>query len=103
MTQPESLAWNSSTKTRPRRHVTQDTDVLDRARRQLERDFPCSYYFKDVHLDYRRGVLTARGSVPTHALKWTLESLLSHVDGVEQFDNQVNVVSSTGLSSVCSR
>ena len=30
-----------------------------------------------------------------------LESLLSHVDGVEQIDNQVSVVSSTGLSSVC--
>jgi hypothetical protein len=99
MTQSESFAWNGSTTSR--RHRTREADVLNRARRQLARDFPCSYYFKDIQLDYRRGVLTVCGSVPTHALKWMLESLLSQVDGVEQIDNQVSVVSSTGLSSVC--
>jgi hypothetical protein len=29
-----------------------------------------------------------------------LDSLLSHVEGVEQIDNRVSVVSATGLSSV---
>jgi hypothetical protein len=101
MTKYDSRAWNGSTNAR--RHVTRDDDVLVRAQRQLAKDCPSAYYFKNLHLDYRRGVLTVCGSVPTQALKWILESLLSHVDGVEQIDNQVSVVSATGLSSVSSK
>lgn len=94
----ESRAWNGFTNAR--RHDACRNDVLVRARRQLARDCPCAYYFKDLHLDFNRGVLAVSGSVPTSALKWMLESLLSHVDGVKEVDNRVSVVSSTGLSSI---
>ena len=59
MKKSESLAWNGTMNSR--RHITREADVLSRARRQLARDFPCSHYFKDLHLDYRRGVLTVCG------------------------------------------
>jgi hypothetical protein len=75
-------------------------EIENRARRQLTNECPCAFYFKDVRLEYRHGVLTLRGRVPTHALKSMLERILSRVEGVDQIDNQVDVVSSTGLSSV---
>ena len=53
MKKSESLAWNGTMNSR--RHITREADVLSRARRQLARDFPCSHYFKDLHLDWARG------------------------------------------------
>jgi hypothetical protein len=75
-------------------------EVVDLARQELARDCPCAYYFKDIHLEFNHGVLTVRGSVPTYTLRSVLETILSHVDGVEEVDNRVSVVSSTGLSSL---
>jgi len=40
-----------------------------------------------------------RGRVPSFYLKQILQTWLRRLDGVEQIDNQVDVVSATGLSS----
>jgi hypothetical protein len=45
------------------------------------------------------GVLLLRGRVPTFYLKQMLQSWLKDLDGVSRIDNQVDVVSATGLSS----
>lgn len=46
------------------------------------------------------GVLTVRGSVPSFYLKQVLQTVLRRLDGVARIDNQVDVVCSTGLSSI---
>ena len=61
---------------------------------------PYAFYFKDVGFDFDAGVLTLRGRVPTFRLKTVLPSLVSDVEGVKQIDDQVEVVSNTGLSTV---
>jgi hypothetical protein len=45
-------------------------------------------------------VLTVRGSVPSFYLKQMLQTMLMELRGVGRVDNQVDVVSSHGLSSV---
>lgn len=45
-------------------------------------------------------VLTVRGSVPTYYLKQLIRSLLKNVKGIRHVDDQVDVVASSGLSSV---
>jgi hypothetical protein len=46
------------------------------------------------------GVLMVRGCVPSFYLKQILQTVLSDLDGVCWIDNQVEVVSPNGLSSV---
>jgi hypothetical protein len=46
------------------------------------------------------GVLTVRGRVPSFYLKQVLQTILKRVEGVRVVDNQVDVVSCDGLSSV---
>jgi hypothetical protein len=48
---------------------------------------------------YEENILIVRGSVPTFYLKQLLQSALRDLDGVLAIDNQVQVVSSQGLSS----
>ena len=48
----------------------------------------------------RRDVLTVRGCVPTFYLKQVLQTMLKELNGVGRVDNQVDVVCSSGLSSV---
>ena len=45
-------------------------------------------------------VLTIRGCVPTFYLKQVLQTVLQDLDGIRRVDNQVDVVSPCGLSSV---
>jgi hypothetical protein len=45
-------------------------------------------------------VLVVRGSVPSYYLKQLLQSALMELEGVVMIDNQVDVISSYGLSSV---
>jgi len=75
-------------------------DVLRRVRARLTEDCPYGFYFRDITYEHRNGVLTLRGQLPTFYLKQVLQTWLRDVDGVERIDNQVDVVSSTGLSSV---
>ena len=53
--------------------------------------------FEFTHADE---VLTVRGRVPTFYLKQMLQTMLMNLRGVSRIDNQVDVVSSHGLSSV---
>lgn len=53
--------------------------------------------FEFQHCD---GVLVVRGCVPTFYLKQVLQAVLKELEGVGWIDNQVDVVSSGGVSSV---
>jgi hypothetical protein len=50
--------------------------------------------------EFQEHVLIVRGRVPTFYLKQLLQTVLKDVDGVSWIDNQVDVVSSYGMSSV---
>ncbi|MFN0017773.1 MAG: BON domain-containing protein [Pirellulaceae bacterium] len=71
----------------------------ERARAHLTSNCPYAFCFKDIQFEFARGVLTLRGRVPTFFLKQILQTRLRNLDGVNQIDNQVDVVSATGLSS----
>jgi hypothetical protein len=69
-------------------------------RQVLSKDCAYRTSFRDVFFDYNEGILTLRGRVPTFYLKQVVQTLLRNIDGVTCVDNQVDVVSATGLSSV---
>ena len=73
--------------------------VEEQARQHLLANCPYAFCFKDIRFDFADGVLTLRGRLPTFYLKQILQSFLRDLAGVEQIDNQVDVVSATGLSS----
>ncbi|MEX2308555.1 MAG: BON domain-containing protein [Pirellulales bacterium] len=50
--------------------------------------------------EYREDLLIVRGCVPSFYLKQILQTVLKDVDGVTHIDNQVDVISSFGVSSV---
>jgi hypothetical protein len=58
-----------------------------------------SYCFNRVKWRFAEGTLTLEGSVETFYLKQMLQTLLRNVENVDRIANDVNVVSSTGLSS----
>jgi hypothetical protein len=64
---------------------------------------PYSYYFNRVTWKFNRGALTLEGSVASFYLKQVLQVMLRDVEHVERIENQVDVVSSAGLSSVCDK
>jgi hypothetical protein len=53
--------------------------------------------------DCREDVLIVRGTVPTFYLKQILQCALKDIEGVRLIDNQVQVISAAGLSSIGSR
>jgi osmotically-inducible protein OsmY len=67
-------------------------------KRLAEGDY--AYWFGQIECEYRNGVLTLTGSVPSFYLKQLIQERLRDVRGVERIDNQVNVVNAYGLSSV---
>ena len=73
--------------------------IEDRARQQLLENCPYAFYLHCLSLQFENGVLTVRGRVPTFYLKQIIQSRLQNLDGVNQIDNLVDVVSATGLSS----
>jgi hypothetical protein len=54
----------------------------------------------NFEFEYREDVLVIRGCVPTFYLKQLVQTALKDVKGVALIDNQVDVVSSDGVSSV---
>ena len=75
-------------------------DVMAVAQDRLASSGYFGTHFKEIACDFTNGVLTIRGRVPTFYLKQILQEVLRDVDGVSRIDNQVNVVSATGLSSI---
>ena len=71
-----------------------------RARHSIENDSPYAFYFRFIRFSSRQGVLTVRGCLPSFYLKQVLISHIQKVDGVQQIDDQVDVISCNGLSSV---
>ena len=77
--------------------------VEESARQRLAEGSPYAFYFRDIDLHFADGVLTLRGRVPTFYLKQMLQTHLLRLDGVARIRNQVDVVNSSGLSSVRQR
>ncbi len=75
-------------------------DVLRRVRSHLAQSCHFTRHWREIDCDFRGGVLTLRGRVPSFYLKQVLQSILKDVSGVRRVDNRVDVVSSGGLSSV---
>jgi len=70
------------------------------ARRLTAQPHPFASYFRDISVECCDGLLTLRGRLPTFYMKQILQTSLRNIDGVEQIDNQVDVISATGLSDV---
>ncbi len=77
-----------------------DRAVEQAIRRRIEKDGRYAFYFREVSCECSSGVLNVRGRVPTNRLKDVLWSLIRDFDDIVEIDNQLDVVSSTGLSCV---
>lgn len=66
---------------------------------QRLRECPYPFAFRKVTSHFDNGLLTLRGKVPTFYLKQVLQERLRGIDHVKKIENEVDVVSSTGLSS----
>src|SRR5687768_15932486 len=72
--------------------------VADRVQQRLLA-CPYSYCFNRVKWCYAHGTLTLEGIVASFYLKQVLQTMLHSVENVNRITNDVDVVSSTGLSS----
>ena len=77
--------------------------VQESARQRLAENSPYAFYFRDIDLHFADGILTLRGRVPTFYLKQVLQTHVMDLEGVAHIRNQVDVVNSSGLSSVRQR
>ena len=77
-----------------------DLAVEDAIRRRIEESGTCAFYFNEVTCECSTGVLRVCGRVPTERLKNVFWRLVRELDGITEIDDQLDVVSSTGLSSV---
>lgn len=62
-------------------------------------EHPHCFYFRQVECIFDSGVLRLQGRVPTYYLKQLLQTRLMDIDGVAAIENDVDVVSSVGLST----
>ena len=69
--------------------------VEETAKRRMLTDCPYAFYFRDITCHYCDSVLILRGRLPTFYLKQILQTMLKDLDGVQQINNQVDVVSSS--------
>jgi osmotically-inducible protein OsmY len=74
--------------------------VKQLARRRLSENCPYALYFRNVSIEVKGDRLTLHGRLPSFYMKQMLQTMLKDLDGVKKIDNRVDVVSSTGLSSV---
>ena len=79
---------------------SRSVSVAELVTQRLSMGCPYAFYFRNIECDFGKGVLTLRGRVPTFYLKQVLQARLTDLDGVVEIHNQVDVVSSSGLSSV---
>jgi osmotically-inducible protein OsmY len=76
-----------------------DAAVEDAIRRRIKLDGASAHYFREVTFRCSGGIVLVSGRVPTDRLKQALWSLLRSLDGITEVDDQLDVVSSTGLSN----
>lgn len=72
---------------------------VDEAVRRRMATCPYRYVFNKINWQFDDGKLTLSGCVPSFHLKQMLQELLRNIDGVKDIANDVDVVSSSGLSS----
>ena len=82
----------------PASHAVLCAKVDDCIQRRLA-DCPYEFYFNRVTWHFEDGRLTLRGYVPTFYMKQILQTILRDMEHVEYLVNDVDVVSTTGLSS----
>jgi len=79
-----------------------DREVVRQARDHLKQHTHFRNHTHAIEVGYQDGRLVLKGRVPSFYLKQVLQTVLRDLPGVSQVDNQVDVVSSCGLSSVSS-
>ena len=85
--------------TKPAPQTLTDKCVVDAC---VQQRLDCCVYrfvFNKVAWHFETGFLTLSGCVPSFYLKQMLQELLRGIEHVERLQNDVDVVSSTGLSS----
>ena len=75
-------------------------EIEHEVRQGLLEGCPYAHFFRQIQCDFDDGVLTLRGSVPTFYLKQVLQTRVMDLPNVAEIHNDVDVVSSSGLSSV---
>ena len=65
-------------------------DLADQARAELLRNPYLA--LRNVHCDYREGVLTLRGCLPSYHLKQVAQAAVASLDGVDRVINQIEVL-----------
>ncbi|PQO28585.1 BON domain-containing protein [Bremerella cremea] len=74
-------------------------DVIRTVRRRID-NCRHGFMFRKVTAEFEQGKLILSGCVPTFYLKQNLQELLRDVPHVNRLVNEVDVINSTGLSSV---
>jgi osmotically-inducible protein OsmY len=69
------------------------TDVADQARALLLRNPYLA--LKNVNCEYRDGVLTLRGYLPSYYLKQIAQTIVAGLEGVERLVNAIEVVATS--------
>jgi hypothetical protein len=82
------------------KRATFSNDKAEQARSRLVEHRTYAHYLQHVTCHYELGVLILRGRVPTDRLRDALVRLVSDLAEIDSIDNQVDVISSTGLSWV---
>ena len=79
-------------------HALSNGSIDDAVRRRLK---GCSYsfVFDKISWQFENGTLNLQGCVPSFYLKQVLQELLLNIGQIDRIENDVAVVSSTGLSS----
>lgn len=84
----------------PSMNQADEESIEQRARRRVTENTSYAICFRDISFCHADGVLTMQGRLPSFYMKQMLQTLLQGLQGVHQLDNQTDVVSATGLSSV---
>lgn len=74
--------------------------AVERTIHRRVEDCDYAFYLRQVTWQFDEGTLRLDGRVPTFDLQETLPALFQNISGVERIINEVQVISSTGLSSV---
>jgi hypothetical protein len=96
--QTQSSTATSATPDHPRNDAPER--FVDECVHQRMKRCPYSHFYNRVSWRFAEGKLILSGIVPSFYIKQVLQMLLKNIPYVGQLENQVDVVSATGLSSV---
>ena len=75
-----------------------DREIVALAATDLAEHFHFRRHLDGIEIDCQGGALSVSGKLPSYYLKQLLQTVLREIPGVKRINNQVSVVSSTGLS-----